>query len=497
MSKQFATIKKKRILSAILHSVTFALSCGLLVVGAVLLPLKICKIDLAWWYYLIIGIGVALISFSTLLLFIFPRNKRLAKQLDKKYALNERVQTLIEYSSNTGAMATLQRQDAEEKLLNLPKKPLDVKKILLNLIVPIISVAIFITAIAIPKAVEPQPEPYKPPVIDIGKIEKNQLENLIDNITASNLPSDLKASYLQELNTLLENTSKKITEDERTAYGLSSLNAIITLTANYTTFEEAVSSLDGAFTLMSEAVNSGALYYTALGENDLVNYSAISGLTSEIEKTTDAMFRNTVNQLIADLFQDIEGEETEDWAKFTLAFAGANTSLSASLENVPNGELKVALQTLRQILGKWGTKNATDGYSLAAIKTQLSIDLTNNFRGLISQEISKQAYVKLIERHTVLVLANIFGLEVPEKDEVKEDAPFKPGTPPKDTTDTDEKVYPSQNELYDKNSEAYKHYVDVYEQYSGNISQILNDENVPPELMQIIRTFYENFQKTE
>ncbi len=498
MTQQFDAIKKKYVLSAVLHSVAFGICAGLLVCGITLLCLKMAQIDLAWFWHLAIGFGTALFAFAIMLACIMPSKQRIARLVDNKYSLAERVQTMVEYSNSTSAIAKLQREDTEQKLSSLPKDKVSWQKILLNCILPIVCIVVFIAGVALPKKVDTiiPDTPYVPPTVDIGKIEKNQLENLIENVESSSLPSSLKQQYLDELNSLLANTSEKITEDARKAFGQASLDAIIQMTANHTSFEEAFEALTSQFTILGEAVQAGALYYTSLGVNELVNFNAVNGLASDIEKTADAMILNATNNVLGAMFADIEGETSEDWAKYTLTLTGYCNTLTTALENIPEGNLHSNLTSLLQILQKWAVKQPSDGYTLSAIKAQLILDV-KAFNSSASVTLSSEAYVKLIERHVVLMLCNIFGLDVPQQDELKDDSSFTPGTPPNNKTESDDKVYPSENELYDKSSQTYKHYVDVYTNYSGDISKILSDPNVPQELAQIIRTFYENFQQSE
>ncbi len=496
MTQQFATIKRKCMTSALLHSLALGLCCALVASGTVLLALKLCKIDIDWWWYILVGFGAFVFSFCTLFLALAPSNSRLAKKLDEEYALGERVQTSIEFSSSNADMAQLQRQDAQQKLSSIKRKKLGWQKILLNCILPIVCISVFVTAIALPTTIDnPLQTDDLPPTVDIGVVAKTRLENLIDNIDASSLLDDIKDEYLTELRALHEYTSQKLTQEDRTSSAQASLDEIIAITKKYATYQECATALADVFSLTVQAIESSALYYTSLGDNDLANYSAISGLVSDIEKVTDAMVANSSYQLTADIFASITGEESEDWAIYTLTFATYANVLSASMQDMPDCELKASFATLLQIMQKWGSKVQTDGYSLSAISEQFSLEVTKSFNPLLAIELSYQAYTKLIERHTIVTLCNIFGLEIPQKDAVNEDSTFKPGTAPSNKTDADEKVYPSENELFDKTSQTYLHYVQVYEKYSGNLSQIINDPNVPQELLQIIRAFYENFQK--
>ena len=114
MEKNFLRLKTKYVLMTVLKSVIFGLSCGLLAVGAVLLPLKLKSINIHFGFYILIGVGAALLFGGALFGILFKlrlSDVSIAKKLDKDYKLNERVQTVVEYGEDQSDIVSLLRED--------------------------------------------------------------------------------------------------------------------------------------------------------------------------------------------------------------------------------------------------------------------------------------------------------------------------------------------------------------------------------------------------
>ena len=137
MDASFKKIKKKFLVFAIIKSLICGVSAGLFAVGAVLLALKLAGIPIHGGYYALIGVCVASVCFGIVFPFMRLNDLKVARKLDKDYALRERVETMVAFEKDGGDIAILQREDAQTKLENLPKKKPDFKKLWQYILMPV------------------------------------------------------------------------------------------------------------------------------------------------------------------------------------------------------------------------------------------------------------------------------------------------------------------------------------------------------------------------
>ncbi len=202
MTESFKQLKKKYTTIAIIISVIVGVFCALFVVGAVMLGIKLGAQRLAVYYYVLIGVGVFLISGGVTFLFTRHTDKSLSKKLDAEYDLNERVQTMIEFSGESGDMLALQRADADEKLKNLPKQKLTFAKIWQYVLVAVIGLSVFLSGILVPsRYVAPEP-PVTPDDYVLNEWDAKALDQLIADVKASDLKEDVMISVVDALEVL-------------------------------------------------------------------------------------------------------------------------------------------------------------------------------------------------------------------------------------------------------------------------------------------------------
>lgn len=150
MDAGFKKLKKKFLIYSIIKSLICGVSAGLFAVGAVLLSLKLAGIPIHGGYYALIGVCVACVCFGIVFPFLRPTDLKVARKLDKEYALRERVETMVAFKDDGGDIAQLQREDAGSKLENLPEKKPDFKKLWQYILIPVIALAVFVTAVFVP-----------------------------------------------------------------------------------------------------------------------------------------------------------------------------------------------------------------------------------------------------------------------------------------------------------------------------------------------------------
>ena len=119
MSEQFLRFKKRLMAFIIIRSVIIALSVGLTLGGLSLMLIRLALIELAPLTPIFIGLGSAALTGAVVFLLSRRSDKSLAIELDGLFGLDERVQTMIEYSTESGEMVLLQRRDTEDVLSSI------------------------------------------------------------------------------------------------------------------------------------------------------------------------------------------------------------------------------------------------------------------------------------------------------------------------------------------------------------------------------------------
>ena len=152
MTENFSVVKKKfKIIAAIVGGIV-GICLGLLVVGALLLALRLSGIELHWAIYLAIGLVTAALTGVGAFFVALPSDRKIAKKLDRDFALGEKVQTMVEYSAaeNPSKMVLLQREQADEALGSVAKKRINVKGLFKFAFIPVLAAAMFVGGIMTP-----------------------------------------------------------------------------------------------------------------------------------------------------------------------------------------------------------------------------------------------------------------------------------------------------------------------------------------------------------
>lgn len=214
MNAEFEKIRKKIRLNTLIKSVLLGTSFGLLSVGVLLLVFKLKEIAFLPLYYILIGIGGAVLVFIASFLILNRNEKSIARKLDRDLGFGEKVQTMVEFKDEEGDMIALQRQDADERLGNASPKALKLGRLWQYFVVFALATALFLVAVFIPvKEKEPKPsEPEKG--YEMSLYDLTALSNLIEEVRVSSMEQTAKTKVVTELETLL--TALKTTDKDAT-----------------------------------------------------------------------------------------------------------------------------------------------------------------------------------------------------------------------------------------------------------------------------------------
>ena len=200
MFNSFKKFKSKARFQAIFASILLGIGLSVATLAVMMVTLKIQGKGAELIHYGICGALAVLIPL--ILYFIFmPSDRRLAKRLDSLYTLDEKVSTMVELREAEGGFATLQREDADERLGKQPIKMLKSRQLVAGLLVFFISIVCFAGAWMLPvKADEGEPP--------IDAFDKQWLitaiGEIITKVEGSYINENLKEKTLTELNGLLD-----------------------------------------------------------------------------------------------------------------------------------------------------------------------------------------------------------------------------------------------------------------------------------------------------
>ena len=214
MSNIFKKIKDRKLYSTIFKSRLFGFGMGLIAFALPLLILRYNEKEYKALILLLISVAVAIIASASYLLISMKSTRRLAKQIDKKFALKEKVQTMVEYRDENAAIYQLQRDNAELALKKVYRKASSGRGLVLCVFTVLYGIALTVTAFSIQPPVDPPPE-----VIAEGfEVSEDQLKHLSElsvKIRNSKMDEPYKENTAVAVDTMIDELKKATTVDER------------------------------------------------------------------------------------------------------------------------------------------------------------------------------------------------------------------------------------------------------------------------------------------
>ncbi len=207
MLDRFQAFIKRSRRDALIKCASVGASAALAAVGAILLAAKLAGFGLT---YCLLGLIALPVGAAVCFAFVHEGPRRLSRRMDDTFALGERVQTMLEFEGADGEMIKLQREDAEDKLAQIPVKRLKLQGLWLYILLPVLSVSLLLGAFICPEAAEEEPgirPGEEEPPRDITDWEWKALDELIEYVRASDADPDVMKpetlSSLEGLRSLL------------------------------------------------------------------------------------------------------------------------------------------------------------------------------------------------------------------------------------------------------------------------------------------------------
>lgn len=242
MGDNFLKFKRKRLVARVLKSVGAGAAVAMLLVGCWLHLQKLALIDIAPTPAYGIAAGAAVLVTVVIYLALHMSDRRLARALDERFALEEKVQTMVEFRKDSDGMVALQRADAEQSLANVVRRSFGMRGLWLVLLVLVLSAAMLCVGIF----TEDKRNIEEPEVIVPFKVSEMQIagiEELIRYVEDSAMESPYKEEIADALRVLLSDLRAAETEPQMQAALAIALTSIAKSTYNASSMVEIVDAM--------------------------------------------------------------------------------------------------------------------------------------------------------------------------------------------------------------------------------------------------------------
>ena len=186
MSNIFQKIKRRKICSAIIKSTLFGFGFGTTAFAIPFAILKLTRSDYKIFLLILIALAAALVSGAVFLLFSVQSTLRIARAIDRKFALNEKVQTMIEYRKEEATMYQLQRDDAAAELKKVYHKAAKARGVGACIVAALLGFTLTVSAIVVQPPKEPDPPVITVP-FEITDTQIKALKELTKRVRASGM----------------------------------------------------------------------------------------------------------------------------------------------------------------------------------------------------------------------------------------------------------------------------------------------------------------------
>lgn len=202
MSQNFLKFKRRLSNIRIARSVFVGVSCGFVAAFVWLILTKLAVIEFEPIYSIPIGLGAALLTCGAVFLLSRKSDMALAIELDSKFGLKARTQTMIFYEKEDGALFSMQRQDAEEALADVPTEAYKFNGLWVYITALALSFALLIGGIFVPDM-----RYYVPPeeveAFELSDMQRTGINKLIKDVEESDMEEEFRTPIAEELRRLL------------------------------------------------------------------------------------------------------------------------------------------------------------------------------------------------------------------------------------------------------------------------------------------------------
>ena len=244
MNGNFKKIKRRALIVRLLKSLFTGAAVALPVIGALLMFARFEMIALERTPILLIGCGAGLVISVLVFLLLRRNDKRIAMLLDRKYRLNEKVQTMLAYKNREGEpMIDLQRKDADQALESAKRSVIGIGRMWIYVLLLLIGAALFTLSLFFHPVPPPEPEPEPPVPYEVSEIQLAALAELIESVAASEMESPYRENVVAALQTLDSEIREITTLVEKDEVVLRAIDEIMLQTDNSSVAVELIDAL--------------------------------------------------------------------------------------------------------------------------------------------------------------------------------------------------------------------------------------------------------------
>ena len=413
MSENFEIIKKKYFVTAIIAGIVLGICGGVALTCVLAVILKQCAVNFLWALYIPVAVVLSAGLSAAFFFILRPTDLKIAKKLDNDFALNQKVQTMVEYRSAEGAMPQLQREQTEAVLGEVAKKRVDLKWLLKFLFIPVIAVAMLFAGIFVPANKSTNDPPFN--------VTENQimlLTKLIEDVETSELQDGVKTPAVATLNSLLDGLKREQPQSVMKAAVISSVKVIDNLVASTNSYQKLYNTLkdNSDLTSLAGSLVNGATFFKTGGAQIATMAAVNSTYMTADNQVENALLRWQMAFLRGYEEESEAGEETQylpvsEASEKLGAYASAlqsrlsSTQYANQTENVDGlyGALAALQAEFEYVAGN--TKNMGDAGYNGKIAEGCS-----NFVSAAVSPLMVQSYSLMMDEYIRNSLANIFRI---------------------------------------------------------------------------------------
>ncbi len=528
MSDKLRKIKNKMLARAAVLAVIFGILAALGVVGAMLLVVKLTANLISLYYYLTVGACVFVIVFLVLFLVAIPKTYPLSEKLDKRFDLDEREQTMVEYASFEGGVYEAQRQDAERALSRINALKPEKGPLTIRIIAAIVCLALFFGGIFVKSLYE---EPHEPEYVpDVNKLEL--LETVIEKVRGDEiLTSDIHDLYVEDLERLYDLMSSADLGTQSVAETVldTYMTDISKLTVYYCTYDDVVrifASSDLVYiSCLAEPLDILGNYATEGTYNSTLptTYSRVESIyagmskniSDEVSENIDGNIRAEIGRLTNDTGETVL-QNFIDWLSKAADEASSFKKLAEDdPDNLVNqmyregyfddvtDSLCLAIEVFKDEIEKQLTYFVNKVYGIGNIRENIvgqsegSPSPLNTFASSVTTAMTDQAYTKVMDYYIRYSISDIFGVDMKEykvsSDEDSDDSDEEEESGESGgTTGEGSLLYPSNDQILNPNTSDSDFYYNIYNNdsaYRDIFEEMLQNPDIPDEIKAIINSY--------
>ena len=217
------------------------LSAGALAFGICNILQKLGAVKTEPIFSVLTGVIFALVASSVAFFALRMSDKKLAEDIDRRFDLKEKVQTMVELDGKGGFMAVLQREDAENTLSEISPKSYKPRFIWIYILAVVMGAAVLAISVILPSR-DDTPVVDDPP-FSLTDMQRAGLGELISYVEKSEMDEKYRTAIATELKTLLSDLEVASKTSVMKAELAASMAYILDVTYNSSSSAELLDSL--------------------------------------------------------------------------------------------------------------------------------------------------------------------------------------------------------------------------------------------------------------